>query len=154
MSHVNPIISGSKLQRIIGKVLDRLDARDGTVSLVQKQTVASPHDKALSQKPKVRDVLFEILPHPAVFSIGYQEVMAEQGIILTGDYKVVVSTLFSIENDSDGNPISYEWKEGDIVLYKNVKWRVYMKKTPAVDSTMIATILFVRKEAGDGYTPA
>lgn len=153
MSQAKPIIKGSRLQKILSQVLDKLNAGEAPIFLVSKRYAPSPRDKALRQKAKTVDELHEIIPRPGVFQASYGEVMAEQGIILSGDYKVIVSALFGIETDNAGNIIPYPWQEGDTLLFKDVKWRVYNVKNPALDATPVVTILMIRKQAGEGYTP-
>jgi hypothetical protein len=149
-----PIISGAKLQNIVASVLDRLGATDSKLFLIKKVAVASPRDKAMQQKPKIKDVLYEVTPLPATFQVSLKETMDERGIIVTGDFKAVVSANFGYEKDVDDNIIPYDWQEGDIVLFREVKWRVYMVKKPTLDLTHITYILYIRKEPGEGYTPA
>jgi hypothetical protein len=154
VSQINPIVSGNKIKTVVGDILNRIGAVEGPVYLIKSEEIPSMKDKATKQKPKVKEIPYLIKPQPAAFNQGLKEQMEAQGLVVTGDYKFIISTEFSIENDTQGKPIPYEWQYGDIILYKNLKWYVYMFRFPTLDSTIITYIVYGRKLPSDGYVPA
>jgi hypothetical protein len=149
-----PIVNGDRIKKTVGDILNRLGAVEGPVYLIKSVEAPSMRDKATKQKPKMKDVPYLIEPRPAAFNQGLKESFEAQGLVVTGDYKFIISSDFSIEKSPEGNSIPYEWQYGDVILYKKLKWYVYMFKFPTLDETILTYIVYARKMPGDGFVPA